>query len=92
MESSFLLCFSCELVLKMVAEGLVFFDPSFHDFVWNQFDFFIVGLGIFDKVSAYLDSAAATGTDCHLRSVYGWVSRVWLCDGGRPPNTIYSNS
>lgn len=61
-ENLFLLLFSIELLLKFLFVGPMsmfsFYNP---DFTWNSFDFFIVGLGIFDFVMSTLCGSKGGG-------------------------------
>lgn len=54
-ENGFLCVFIAELVFKIIAVGIMrYFDWENEEFAWNMFDCGVVGVGIFDAVSAEL--------------------------------------
>jgi len=68
-EYVFLVIFSAEVFFKLIVERLLFFDPNYPDFLWNQFDGLIVGLGIFDAISSLLGSSGSGGFATIFRMV-----------------------
>lgn len=60
-EHSFLFLFSLELSIKMCVIGPIDFLFVHADRHWNCFDFFIVGLGIFDFTAAFFGGSGTGG-------------------------------
>merc|ERR1719265_133771 len=69
-ETTFLFLFTCELLMKLVVLGpqkyFSLYNPDLH---WNGFDFFIVGLGLFDYVASCIGEASSGGFSTIFRMI-----------------------
>lgn len=68
-ENGFLGIFIFELLLKFCVDGFSFCSPEHPDFSWNMFDSVIVGLGVFDLVSAFIGTGGSGGFSTVFRLV-----------------------
>lgn len=68
-EHSFLAFFICELLFKLGVERCAFFNQEHPDFLWNLFDFFVIGIGVFDVVMANIGSSGTGGFSTIFRMI-----------------------